>query len=190
MLLPPKTREKNQVLVDENLENLKLFLNSNSLCINESKTCLIETMNVQKHCKTSGRPPSILAKNEQGIVVDKQADNSCRLLGANFSQNLTWRAHLLSGEKPLIPALRKQVGRLKFICKNVPFRSRKTLAEGIVLSRVKYLIAMWGGTTANLHRKIQVILNSAARWRNWPRQKNILEKTAVNDWMDDGEGDD
>ena len=31
------------------------------------------------------------------------------------------------------------------------------------MNSLKYLIAMWGGTTNNLHREIQVILNCVAR---------------------------
>ena len=42
-------------------------------------------------------------------------------------------------------------------------RSRKTLAEGLVLSRIKYLLPLWGGTTENLLRKSQVIVNNVAR---------------------------
>ena len=41
--------------------------------------------------------------------------------------------------------------------------SRKILAEGLVLSRVKYLLPLWGGTTENFIRKTQVIVNNAAR---------------------------
>ena len=145
-----KTRLENQILIDDNLENLKIFLNANSLCINETKTCLVETMNVQKRCKVGGRPPSILVRNKQGIVEDKQAGRECRLLGANLSNDLTWKAHLTGGEKPLIPAIRKQLGRLKFICKNIPIKCRKILAEGMLMSRIKYLIAMWGGDNSKL----------------------------------------
>ena len=158
-----KTRAENQGLIDENLENLKVFLNTNSLCINESKTCLVETMNHQKRCKTAGRPPSVTVHNEDGVLIDKEADKSCRLLGANLGQDLTWKSHLITGEKPLIPAIRKQIGILKHLCKNIPVSSRKILAEGLVLSQIKYTIALWGGTTRNMIKKIQVLINKTAR---------------------------
>ena len=93
-----KIREENQELIDENLENLNNFLSTNSLCIIETKTCLIETMNHLKRCKVAGRPPSIIVKDENGDIVDRQAYKDCRLLGANFAQYLTWKAHLLTGE--------------------------------------------------------------------------------------------
>ena len=40
---------------------------------------------------------------------------------------------------------------------------RKILAEGLVLSRVKYLLPLWGGTTENHIKKVQVIVNTVAR---------------------------
>ena len=73
-----------------------------------------------------------------------------------------WKLHLITGEKPLLAVLRKQTGIIKFLRKNMNMKSRKTLSEGLVLSRVKYLLPLWGGTTKNLVRKTQVIVNNAA----------------------------
>ena len=42
-------------------------------------------------------------------------------------------------------------------------KNRKILAEGLILSKVKYLIPLWGGTTENHIRKVQVVLNKTAR---------------------------
>ena len=47
-----KTREEIQEKLDKNLENLKIFLNLNQLCINKSKTGLLETMNRQKEVQS------------------------------------------------------------------------------------------------------------------------------------------
>ena len=42
-------------------------------------------------------------------------------------------------------------------------QSRKILAEGLVLSRLKYLLLLWGGTANKYINKAQVIINKAAR---------------------------
>ena len=55
-----KSRVSNQQSLTDNLAVIKSFLNANFLCINESKTSLVETMNKQKRCKTRGSPPSLL----------------------------------------------------------------------------------------------------------------------------------
>ena len=158
-----KTRLENQSKLIENFDNIKNFLHINRLSINESKMVLIETMNKQKRCKAKCNSPTLTVPDEGQNLIQKPADKSCRLLGANFAQDLTWRAHLITGEKPLIPNLRKQLGILSHLSRNIPLKSRRILAEGIVLSRLKYLLSLWGGTVKKYLRKIQVIINMAAR---------------------------
>ena len=158
-----KARHTNQEKITEGLENMKLFLLANKLCINEDKTALLESMNRQRRCKSKGEPPTLTVLNDKQELVTLKTVKSCRLLGVNMGEDLTWNAHLLKGEKPLLASLRKQTGIIKFLSKNMKMSSRKTLAEGLVLSRIKYLLPLWGGTTENLLRKIQVIINNTAR---------------------------
>ena len=81
-----RDRESNQVKINENMDNIKIFWQANKLCINESKTCLLETMNKQKRCKTHGSPPSIMVLNDDDVLEEKNADLHCRLLGRKLSQ--------------------------------------------------------------------------------------------------------
>ena len=157
------TRSENQEKINDNLENMKLFLLANKLCVNEDKTCLIEPMIKQRRCKVRGAPPFIIALDENNDQVTLRPKKSSRLLGVNVGEDLTWKSHLISGEKPLLAALRKQLGTIKFLSKNMNVKCRKVLAEGLVLSRIKYLLPLWGGTTDNLIRKVQVIVNNLAR---------------------------
>ena len=154
---------ENQVKINENLENMKLYLYANKLCVNEDKTSMLESMNKQRRCKVKGPPPSLQVLNNKQEQVTLTAVNNCRLLGVNMGNDLSWRYHLISGDKALIPALRKQLGMLKHLSSNMSTSSRKTLAEGLVISRIQYLLPLWGGTTRNYIQKIQVILNKAAR---------------------------
>ena len=142
---------------------MKLFLSANKLSINEDKTCLLEPMIKQRRCKIKGEPPFIVALNEKKEQVIVNTKKSSRLLGINVGDDLTWKSHLITGEKPLLAALRKQTGVIKFLSKNMNMKCRKVLAEGLVLSRIKYLLPLWGGTTDNLIRKVQVIVNNLAR---------------------------
>ena len=111
---------------------------------------------------TKGYPPNLWSKINKGSWKKKSVDTSSRLLGANFSQDLTWNAHLISVEKPLLPNLRKQVGAFKFLSKNIPVKSKKILAERFALSRLKCMLPLWGGTFANFHIKIQAVINNTA----------------------------
>ena len=138
-----KTREINQNTITDNLENMKTFLTANKLCVNEDKTALLEVMNIQCRCRVKGNPPHLDVLDENIEPVTVIATKHCRLLGVNMGDNLTWKAHLISGEKPLLAQLRKQAGIIKFLRKNMKMSSRRTLAEGLVLSRLKYLLPLW-----------------------------------------------
>ena len=61
------------------------------------------------------------------------------------------------------PVLRSIIGRIKFISSSIPTRSILLLANGLVISKILYLITMWGGLSNNDCRKFQTVLNTCAR---------------------------
>ena len=137
---------------------------TSGIVFQESKTTLLELMVRQKRVRIKGDPPSILTKDENNedklIVAGEQA----RLLGCNLHFNLSWRAMIETGEKAILPTLWKKLGALKHAGKNIPVRSKKFLATGFILSRINYLIQVWGGAEAKYICKLQTILNSTARY--------------------------
>ena len=159
-----KSRDKNQQKLVQNLHKLADFLTANQLAINMDKTHIEEVMIKQKRGRMPGIPPSLQvtnAKNEPEII---NTAGHCRILGLNVQANLTWTSHLESGPKPLLPSLRRNIGALKNLSKLVPFRSRNTIARGLIQSRLSYLLCVWGGATPNLIRKAKTTQNIAARW--------------------------
>ena len=54
---PPKIGMTIKLRFMRGLENMKIYLTSNKLCINEDKTSLLESMNRQRMCKVKGDPP-------------------------------------------------------------------------------------------------------------------------------------
>ena len=91
------------------------------------------------------------------------AGESCRLLGANLNKDMTWKHQTETGEKAVLPALRSIIGRIKFISHNIPTKSILLLANGLVISKVLYLLTMWGGLSNTDCRKFQTLLNTCAR---------------------------
>ena len=163
-LFASNSRNINQSKLTDNLKKIKIFLNDHSLSMNESKTTLLELMVRQKRVRINGSPPSILTKddkNEDKLIV---AGEQVRLLGGNLHFNLSWRGMIETGEKAILPTLRKKLGALKHAGKMVPTRSKKILANGFILSRINYLIQVWGGTEAKYIRKLQTMLNATARY--------------------------
>ena len=77
---------------------------------------------------------------------------------------MTWMSHLETGDKALLPTIRKHLGALMHLGRKVPRECRKTLANGLIVSRLQYLISIWGSTSANHVKKAQTLLNKTARW--------------------------
>ena len=83
-ILPTEHRQYNQTKLTENLENLKLFLNSNHMTINMDKTHIVECMIKQKCGKTPGEPPEIqIIENNQNTETITD-NNQLRILGMNI----------------------------------------------------------------------------------------------------------
>ena len=63
----------------------------------------------------------------------------------------------------MLPTVRSKLGALKYISKIIPKKGRKLLVEGIILSKIMYLIPMWGGSPKKYMKKVQVLINKSAR---------------------------
>ena len=180
-----RTRGHNQVKLDKNLEELQDYLSSNRLAINKSKTKITESMISQKRTKMEGQPPSLKVTNEKNEPIEILDSKVVRILGANISNDSTWKKHLETGPKALLPRLRKCLGSLKYLGKKIPRNCRNTLVKGLVTSRMAYLISIWGGGTKNLTKKAQITLNTAARWvTSLPRKTKVAKLMEAAGWMD------
>ena len=132
-----------------------------------------EVMIGQKRARQAGHPPVLHEREASGRVKLITAEQQCRLLGGNLQDNMAWGARLHWGEEALLPAVRKHLGVLKHLGRLLPMKSRKMIADGMVISKVRYLIAVWGGTTDSNIRAIQTLVNDAARF--------VLQKSGRRD---------
>ena len=162
------------------MDRIKKFLNNNDLTVNDSKTKLLELMVKQKRNKIKGTQPEIVTTDENGEILTIRPGTSLRILGGNFHRNLSWTAHLEVGENALLPALRKRLGALKHLSKEIPKKCRLILANGLIMSKIVYLLPLWGGTYNKQLGKVQTIMNMTARWIN-----NASRRTRTNTLMDE-----
>ena len=98
-----------------------------------------------------------------------------------MQNNLCWNTHLESGDKALLPGVRSQLGHLRHLGGLIPIPSRINLANGLLISRLNYLMPLWGEAPPSQINKIQIVMNSIARWATGlPKRTKIsklLEKT-------------
>ena len=140
-----RKRQDNQVKIETTLNKLKNFLNDNKLAINVSKTSTTECMLKQMKGRTAGEPPSLVVELETGVQKRIKDKTSTRILGANVQGNIMWSSHLETGAKALFPIVRRHLGMLKHKGRLIPLASRNNIARGLILSRMSYLMSLWGG---------------------------------------------
>ena len=85
-----------------------------------------------------------------------------KLLGALVHQDLKWTEHILNGDDALVKGLARRLGALKKVCRVASFRNRKMIAEGLIMSKLSYLIPLWAGCEHYILQALQRIQNKAA----------------------------
>ena len=157
LVITTDTRFQAQDKIVTKMEKVKTFLNNNSLTVNGTKTEILEMMVQQKLRWVRGAPPQLSVTKQDGTLKVISASNSVRLLGGNLDKSCSWKHHLSLGEKALLPSLRSKIGALAHIAGNIPMKCKLLLANGLILSKIIYLIPMWGGLDLGGSRSIQVL---------------------------------
>ena len=164
MVFASQTRQENLTKLTRGLDKIERYLTANRLKINRTKTTIQEIMIGQKRARQTGSPPTLSEINPDGTTKIITSKPQCRLLGGTLQENMSWAANLEWGEDALIPAARQKLGVLKHIGKSLPLKSKKLLTDGLVLSKIRYLMAIWGGAADKQLRMIQTLMNDAARF--------------------------
>ena len=86
-----------------------------------------------------------------------------KLLGCWINQDLKWTDHLRDNRESLIHGLTTRLSALRKLQKNANFKIRKQIADGIFMSKLCYLMPLWGGCSLGLKHSLQVLQNRAAR---------------------------
>ena len=163
-VLTNNNRMENQLIVAKKLEKISTFLNDNNLVVNQDKTLIAELMTSQKRCKLKTAPPTLKVKDKKGnwkVIISSQKE---RILGINLQENLSWEAQVNIGEKALFPEVRKVIGAIKHIRNLTDNKTRLLLANSLVMSRILYLLPIWGGASNKITKELQVIMNLTARY--------------------------
>ena len=164
LVVSSSTRQENQRKIDNAMDKVTKFLNCNELTMNKGKTNILECMVWQKRARLLDPPPKLEILEQNGRTKIIKTQDHIRLLGANYSQNMTWNHHMETGDKAILPDIRKTLGGLKFISKQIPATSRLKLANSLILSKLLYVMPLWGSLSNKYLRKTQATLNRVARW--------------------------
>ena len=92
-----------------------------------------------------------------------QPTSTGKLLGCELSDDLKWKYHIRDSNQSLIKQLTSRVNGLTMIASRADFTTRLMVANGLVMSKLCYLIQLWGGCEGYLLHSLQILLNKAAR---------------------------
>ena len=142
--------------------NISNFLVSNRLKLNDEKTHLmvLTSSQTRKAKSKAGKDIAVSIVTPSATITPTLAE---KLLGGWVHQDLKWADHILEGKDSLIKSLNKRLSALKLVEKVATFKTRKMIADGVFMSKLVYLISLWGGCEKYLIRSLQTVQNKAAR---------------------------
>ena len=95
-------------------------------------------MSKQKRGRLRGEPPELrVTEIVDNTEVEKVISDVsyCRILGANLKNNQSWEAHLTTGKKAILPAVRRQLGALQSLRHVLSRKAKLQLVNSLILSR-------------------------------------------------------
>ena len=138
----------------ESCEKVTVWMRSNQLKLNASKTHILTIGTAQK-LKTLQRPMRLVMDGVE--LTEDPLQQEC-LLGCYVSRNLKWHKQI----EQLLVKLRSRLNGLQHLRHVGTFILRKRLAEGIFNSVLSYCLPLFGGTEFEHLKSHQVMQNIAA----------------------------
>ena len=154
---------------------LEQWMHSNKLVINPDKTHLL-VMGSRKHRNAR----TDVSVNASGYTIRPTVTE--KLLGGQLHQSLSWNFHIRDQKTSLTNQVTNRINGLRRVGKNADFSAKLKIANGIVISKLTYLITLWGGAQEYLLSALQVQQLAAARVvcgfesKFWSKRK-LLNKT-------------
>lgn len=135
------------------------FLTSNSLKINDDKTHTLKIMTRQRR--------AFAAEDDLDAVFGGKLVKPTRkekLLGCWLHHGLSWRSHILEGPESIRGKMTRKLGELWRLGPHLKTSSRLKLANGCIMSILRYAAPVWGGESETTLDILQKLLNKTARW--------------------------
>ena len=138
------------------------FLASNKLKLNDDKTHLMvmSTSQARLAREKKGDTSRVQIRTSIKNIEPSQSE---KLLGCWLHEDMKWGEHIQDNRESLLRSLNSRVGALKMVCRVAGFRTRKMIADGIIMIKLVYCIALWGGCSNQLLDSLQKLQNKAAR---------------------------
>ena len=106
-----------------------------------------------------------------GSGISILPSTSEKLLGGIIANDLKWNEQVKGNSGSIFNSVVSRVNALRKLSHYASFKARKMIANGIIISRLTYLIEVWGGCPDYLLDMLQSVQNRAARivCNSWDR---------------------
>ena len=145
-------------VLTEKYNTIAEYMRSHKLKLNGKKTHLM--LLLSDSARKAREDNTINLDTGDEIISPTKCE---KLLGGFIGQNLKFTEHIQDNEKSMLKILNKRLNALKKVSKLASFKSRKMIANGIIISRLIFLIPLWSGCEGYLIKSLQIIQNKAAR---------------------------
>ena len=157
-------------IINKNFEAIEMYMNSNQLKINSDKTHLLVISNSaggEARRRAAAERRAAVTLTAGGELI-KQSDSEL-LLGATVHHSGNWTTMIRDGKASIQVQLRNRINALRKICKFADLKTRKSVASGLIQSKLQYMLPLYGAAPDYLLRGLQVQQMAAARAVLGPR---------------------
>ena len=143
-------------VLSSHFKKISEYVSSNKLVINSDKTHLMVMA------------PRRLAANRGEVTIQAgeytiTPSESQKLLGIQIHQSMSWNHHVRDAEGSVMKQLITRVNGVKKLTHKADFKTKLMIANGIVMSKLTYGLALWGNCQGYLKKALQVQQLTAAR---------------------------
>ena len=128
-------------LISSKFQIISDFMASHELKLNSSKTHLLLLMSDSLR---RSKPNLDLSLNTCSEIIE--TSRSEKLLGGLISQNLKFKEHIQNDENSMLRVLNVRINALKLVCNLTGFKTWKMIANGVILTKLIYLVPLWADT--------------------------------------------
>ena len=146
------------IKLKQKFQVMSTYLTENRLCINTDKTHLL-IMSTRQKRRRNREALAILDTGNEHIKPSRTET----LLGFQIHESMTFSQYIMDGKDALIKILNKRIGALKKIRNVASFKAKLNIANGIFMSKILYLLPLYGGCPDYLLSSIQKKQTEAIR---------------------------
>ena len=143
-------------MLSEQYDRISEYMSANKLVINGEKTHLV----VMGTKRTAARRQEVSINAGGHTITPSRTE---KLLGAIISEDMKWKNHLVHSDQSLVSQLTSRINGLSKVASRAPMATRLLIANGIFMSKLVYLIPLWGNSSKYLLKSMQLLQNRAAR---------------------------